>query len=256
MNTFYSFLQSQLGTTIIGELISTSMLAFFTTIIAFYVTKKYSRQVKLAKKMKKHSIDEIDVSQISYKDIRFIFNKAEKIQIIYVAGGGFVKANANFFQIAKRRKKRGEKLKIEFVFSKKDSLFLREIQQMERMTGIRSEEQDINQDIDKVVNLLQPFSDLVEARCFSTQYRLPVIIAKFKAKGKNGMEKVITRVWMQVTLPPDHSNLCIILKGAKVTEYDSKFDSYKTDDNESEEPNVVEMAENYFNTIWELSKKS
>ncbi|CAM3130916.1 hypothetical protein [Sporolactobacillus spathodeae] len=256
MNMTYSFLQSQLGTTIIGEVIATSMLAFFTAIIAFFFTKRYSKQVKLAKKLKNHNIDEIDVGQISLKDIKFIFKKAEKIQIIYVAGGGFVEANSNFFQIAQRRKKRGDRINIQFLYAQKGSSFLQEIQEMEIIAGIRAEEKEINQDIDRVINLLQPFSDLIESRCFSTQYRLPVIIASFRTKSKNGVEKLITRVWMQVTLPPDHSDLCVILKGTRVKQYDSKYDYFESDDEESVSPSIVEMAENYFETIWKLSKKS
>ena len=185
------------------------------------------------------------ISSDNHKGI--IAKTASTIKILYVAGHNFI-SNETYFDIAK---KRNDPPKIQYLFSNKETDFIKDIETMEKAEGIRGQDTNINDDVDLAIKCLTALNmDSLEFRQFNTEYRLPVIIAEYD----NGDIKK-RQVWLSVTLPPYKSKRNITLFGEDEVRSEDSIPINKELADE-DELNVVEMAETHFNSAWENSENN
>lgn len=132
---------------------------------------------------------------------------------------------------------RGAEIKV--LLARKDNPFLKDIARLEN----RDAGDTIDAETDEVHEIIESInknaSKKMNVRYFSSEYRLPVVIATF---GENS-ENPKTRVWLNVTLPP-----------AKAREHLLFRIKYSEDELKEGNENFACMARDYFDSIWENGK--
>lgn len=175
-----------------------------------------------------------------------MFSHASVIKLMNVSGLHFLEANRGQVKAALERG-----CEIKFLCCWPDSEFLTNIENLEcntidsRGLPLRSEGSKISEE---VVGLSKEFAESgMSVRFYSTEYRLPYVIAEYPESGfakgaRQGDEypKGDVKVWLTMTLPPYKSTRAFVLRGhlkQGVTYPDGL--------------NFVEMMETNFDTIWE-----
>ena len=222
----------------ISGILSTVIATAITAAVGFLFIKKYTSQINFSNKMKNQGFINTTTNKISHREIKDLFKKAEEIKIIYVSGIRFLNINKKYLEDALNR---GAKVK--FLCCNPQSIFIKDIENMEYNytdnsgKTIRNKEQaPISEEIHEVINNYQGKKGL-EARFYSTEYRLPYIIAYYPDKS--------IKAWLTMTLPPYKSTKSFMLRGEK-----------KKDKLYDDEINFIDMMEANFDTIWDNCSKS
>ena len=217
------------------------IIAIITATVGYFFTKKYFSQIAFAKKMKNYGfLSSVTTNDIKDREYRRIFDEASLIRIIYVSGRGFFEDPEHIRGI-KRALDRGAEVRI--LVARKDNVFLRDIVDLEVNSGIRKAGTNIDSETDEVHSKLsQILKDMpgsrLQVKYYSSEYRLPMIIAEFKDKKQD-----YALSWLYITLPPYKSQTKFLLRGQE------DFDS-----DDIGEGNLVLMMIKHFDSVWESAK--
>ncbi len=223
-----------------SDIIKSLIIAAITGLIAVIFTKKYINKISFVNEFSKFGfLSSISNKNISEKEYRHIFSHADTIKMIFVTGMGFF-ADVKKQEMIKKALRRGAK--IEILLARKNNPFLKDIKNMEHDFSYRPFYNDIEEEVDAVHKILDGISDgipnKVSVKYFSTEYRLPLVIATFDDGTKNAK----TSAWLNVTLPP-----------AKAKEHILFRIECKNEELQGENDNFVYMLVEHFNTIWNVS---
>lgn len=218
------------------SIISSLIVTLITALVGVVFMKRYLSKLNFSNKMKELGFVNTSTNKQSQLEIKQMCDKAKEIKIINVSGFHYL--NANEVNL-KKALERG--VKIKFLCSDPQSVFLRDIENMEYhqidSSGKRMRDKDkkISAEIFDLINKYQKFG--MEIRFYSSEYRLPYVLAYYK----DGSIKA----WLTMTLPPYKSTKAFVLRGEKKKEliYD-------------DETNFVDMMETNFDVIWEHGSKS
>ena len=137
--------------------------------------------------MKKYGFStSVTTHDISSREYKKIFEKADSVRIMYVSANGFFQNRERIRQI-RQALQRGAEIKI--LLARKDNVFLKDIARLESEAGIRSPESTIDTETETIHHILteiqkeQPHASL-EVRYYSSEYRLPMTIAEFSDQEK------------------------------------------------------------------------
>lgn len=218
------------------------IIALITSGIAIFFTKKYFKQISFANKMKKYGFStSVTTNDISSREYKMIFDKADYIRIMYVSANSFFKNRERIRQI-EHALERGAKIKI--LLARKDNVFLKDIVNLEVEAGNRTPGSNIDDETDnvhKILSIIQKksFGSNLEVRYYSSEYRLPMTIAEFSDKNSD-----YALSWLNITLPPYKSGKKFLLRGREEFNFDHADDG-----------NLVLMMIKHFDTVWDLSKQ-
>lgn len=218
------------------------IVALITSGIAILFTKKYFKQISFANKMKKYGFSTtVTTNDISSREYKMIFEKADRIRIMYVSANGFFKNPERIRQI-EHALERGAKVQV--LLARKDNVFLNDIVNLEVEAGNRSPETNIDSETDNVHKILsgiqkKSFGSNLEVRYYSSEYRMPMTIAEFSGKDND-----YALSWLNITLPPYKSGKKFLLRGREEFDFDH-----------SDDGNLVLMMIKHFDSVWELSKQ-
>lgn len=112
------------------------------------------------------------------------------------------------------------------------------------IAGLESKKKDIKDETDKVYSIIQDIkknvpNSKIEVRYFSTEYRMPIVIADYKKKNQ-------THAYLNITFPPARSKEHILLSGVAP--------SSELEEDETE--NIVKFMNDHFESVWENSSQS
>ncbi len=224
--------------TLIYDIIKTIIITGTTALITYLICKHYAKYIRFAKKMKTYGFDHsVVVDQINFKKI---FTKADTIKMMYVSAYGFFNDNEKIALIESAAQ-RG--VNIKFLFAKKGTCFINDIMNIERKNGNRTSDNDINDEVDyvnsKINEIIKKYpQSKIEVRYFSTEFRMPMVIANFKTI--NGIQ---SKGYLNITFLPALSKDHILLSGT-ASEYDYENEDHK---------NIVKLMKNHFDSVWEIS---
>lgn len=232
MNNFFNSIDwSSIISDSISGIIAAVISTAITATVGFIIVKKYTSQIIFSRKMKEQGFINTSTNKQSIWEIKRMCEEASEIKIIYVAGSRYLKNNMRYLDKAL---KRGAKIK--FLCCNPKSRFLQDIEHMEMNWSdgknlIRKQgDNPISSEVQTIINNYQ--KDGMEIRLYSTEYRMPYVIAHYK----DGSVKA----WLTMTLPPYKSIKSFVLRGEK-----KKAQIY------DEEINFVDMMEANFDTIWD-----
>lgn len=220
------------------EVAASLIVATITAIVAMVFTKKYFPMLSFASEMKKHGFQSVSLKRLNNRELRDIFNNAKRIRIMYVSGVGFF---TNGFIQNLVANSQNKNIKIQFLCSKKDTVFIHDIENLEKAYGTRELNKFITPEIETVEDICKNIKN-IEIKNFSTEYRMPFILADYKYDDilKDYSE---TKAWLYITFPPYRSDKSIILRG-----YENKKEKHS-----SGNFNLIYMLNEHFESIW--SKK-
>ena len=220
----------------ITDIFSSLIVTLVTAVIGVLFVKKYISQLSFSNKMSALGFINSSTNVQSQKEIRIMCENAIEIKIINVSGFHYLNANEEFL---KNALKQGTKIK--FLCSHPNSVFLKDIENMEYYqvdrSGKRMREKNmpISSEIFDLIKKYRNFG--LEIRFYSTEYRLPYVLAYYK----DGTIKA----WLTMTMPPYKSTKAFVLRGEK-----------KGNQLYDDELNFIDMMETNFDTIWNHSSKS
>lgn len=215
---------------ILQDVISGLTIAGITACISYLFLNKYIEKINFSNKMKSYGFWETSTNKQSKNEIKKMCDEAVKIKMIYVSGYHYLNINE---QVLKEALKKGTE--IYFLSAHPDNVFLDNIENMERNTIINGKKlrEDDAYISDEIWGLVDKYKDSgLKIRFYSTEYRLPYILAYYKDGSVDA--------WLTVTLPPYKSTKSFVLRG-KRTPNDLKNDA---------ELNFIDMMESNFDTIW------
>ena len=214
---------------ILSDVISGLILAGVTAIVGALFVNKYSARIRFSMQMKNLGFEGSSIRKQSKVELIEMCEKAEEIKIINVSGFHYLNDNELYL---KRALAHGARVK--FLCTDPSSIFLEDIERMERSNYQRSADSKISTEI---LDLIEKYKTSgIEIRFFSTEYRLPYILAYYRDGS--------VHAWLTVTLPPYKSTESFILRGVK-----SKRAAPETG-------GFVDMMETNFDTIWKNCSKS
>lgn len=223
-----------------SDILKSLIVAAITGFIAVIFTKKYISKITFANELSKYGfLSSISNKNITEKEYRYIFSHAHTIKLIFVTGIGFF-SDIKKQEMIKKALARGAK--IEILLSRKNNPFLKDIKNMEHEFSYRSFEDNIDLEVDRVHEILENLNrgskNKLQVRYFSSEYRLPLVIASFDENSP----KAKTSVWLNITLPP-----------AKAKEHILFRMDCQTAALQQENDNFVYMLTEHFNTVWNIS---
>ena len=110
------------------------IVSAITAVVTYLICKHYAQHISFAKKMKEHGFEHtVVVDQINFKKI---FKKADTIKMMYVSAYGFFE-DLKMRRLVEEAAKRGAQ--IQFLFAKKNTQFIKDIETMERNSGLREQ---------------------------------------------------------------------------------------------------------------------
>lgn len=174
-NNICSFL-----TPVFQTLISTAIIA----LCAWFVKGRITKYLADTGRMKKYGIRSIYArdGKFTNADLDTIFYKATSIKIFYTSGYRFWNRILKDNRLAKASKK-NPNLAIEVILANPDSEFIKNVSSWEREENKRpTNELDLNIEIERVINILTPYSKQIDVRIDSCYYFLPYMIAEFEDK--------------------------------------------------------------------------
>lgn len=217
------------------EVSASLIVAAITAVVAMIFTKKYFPMLGFASEMKKHGFQSVSLKKLSNRELRDVFNSAARVRIMYVSGIGFF--SNRFIQnlIANSQNK---DVKIQFLCSEKDTVFLQDIENLEKTYGTRQFNKYITPEIEFVEGFCKNIKN-IEIKNFSTEYRMPFILADYEYDDtlKDYAE---TKAWLYITFPPYRSDKSIILRG-----YENRKEKHS-----SNNFNLIYMLNEHFESIW------
>lgn len=226
---------------LIYEIIKALIITGTTALITYLICKHYAKYIKFAKQMKFYGFEHsVVIEQINYKKI---FTKADTIKMMYVSAYGFFN-DLEKIMLIENAAQRGAKM--QFLFAKKNTCFIDDIEAIEQKYGIRAKDKRINDEADvvnlKLKEIIKKYPQAkIEIRYFSSEFRLPMVIADFKTK--NGFK---TNGYLNITFPPARSQDHILLSGTALeNELEDKSNK-----------NIVKIMNDHFNSVWEVSSES
>ncbi|MGN0153210.1 MAG: hypothetical protein ACI4A3_02075 [Lachnospiraceae bacterium] len=205
---------------ILQNVISTGIVAVVSAIFI----KRYTRDITFSSKMKNLGFNSVAVNKQSKAERKDMFQNADEICILNVAGTHFLNDNKQLIKSAIDEGKH-----IRFLCSHPYSDFLNTIESMEVSEGVREKGCLISEEIFRNVDEFN--NPRFEIRFFSDAYRLPLIIAKYPG------DKI--KVWLTVTLPPYKSTQSFILRGES-----------------GEDKEFISMAVTHFESVWKYASVS
>lgn len=200
--------------------------------------------------MKKYGFEQdVVIKQIDYKRI---FKKADTIKMMYVSAYGFFN-DIEKIALIESAAQRGASMK--FLFAKKHTRFIEDLMAIERKNGTRTFDKDINDEEDevnaKINEIRKKFPDAnIEIKYFSSEFRLPMIIASFKIKNEYK-----TYGYLNITFPPMLSKDHILLSGTASQDELEVNNNYNQDEPEDNK-NIVKMMNDHFDSVWDISSTS
>lgn len=236
------FLFEEMFKDVLGSIIATLITAAITGIVAWLIIKGNYKKLTFASKMKKFGfLQTVSVNEISEHEKRMIYFHSNEIKIIYVSGNSFFKKNEHYLREALARN-----VNIKILLAKPNNAFLTDIERMEKNRNIREENTFISDETYKIHDFIEEinkeYKNKIQVKYFSSEYRLPMIIAK-----KYEEDEITTSGWLTVTLPPYKSKKHFILRGR-----------YKDDEEileSNEELNFIYMMDIHFDSIWNVAKE-
>lgn len=237
LSTFIGF--NEFFNDIAKSLIIAILTAAITAVFAAIFTNKYFTKISFATDLAKYGFKSfVSTDNISENEYRHIFSHANEIKILFVTGTNFFK-NIKHQEMIKKALKRGAK--IEILLARKNSQFLKDIYNLEFCFSNREFGNTLDSEVETVQKILDDINkdstNKLLIRYFSTEYRLPLIIASF---GHDSNEKIMT--WLQITLPPAKASNHLLMKM-----------ECKKSELEMNKKNNITMLISHFNTIWENS---
>lgn len=216
------------------------IIAVITAGVAKLFTDRYLKKYKFVKRLVKHGFECFASDKnISEREYKKIFSNVDTIKLLFVTGIGFFTKESHQRMI-KEALKRGAKIQI--LLARKNNQFLKDIYQLECNNFNRSFDDDLNLEVETVHNILESINkesdNKIEVRYYSTEYRLPLVIASFKKKNKE-----ITKAWLNITLPPEKASKHLLLEM-----------KYESDDLQDKDENFIGIVVAHFDSIWKLSK--
>ncbi|MBP5406781.1 hypothetical protein J6Z19_06500 [bacterium] len=206
--------------------------------IIWLIVKGYVSKFRFTKKMESLGFLSSSIKMQSSCEVEDMCKEAKEIKIINVSGVRYLTEYKEYYKEALNR---GTKIKILCCDPK--SVFLSDLEEMERYMHedwrepSREKKEAISAEIRRVVELYKDTP--IEIRFFSTQYRLPCVIARYKDES--------VKTWLTVALSPYSSSKLnpklFTLRGEK------KADRFYDEDN------FVDMMETHFDTIWNYGSK-
>lgn len=136
-------------------------------------------------------------------------------------------------------------MKIRFLCATPNSQFLVDIEKLEIRKGLRKPNQiTISDEIGEIIALYSRYlkNGCMELRFYTSEYRLPFMLAHRKEKNKN-----ITQAWLTITLPPYKAIRNFVLSGERIFGETAEIDEA--------EINFVQMMEEHFEYVWEKAEK-
>ena len=224
---------------IVLAVISSALTAAFAIIGALVIGKIWSK-LKLQGQMKSYGFSRSSKNVIPDCDLRFVFDNAVRLKILFVSGKNFflkgmVDSKIIADHILEFGKAKGKKVQI--LLCDPTSTHIGALEESQKEVAIRKyDEEDI---VSELVRVRKKFSggdgrlaDGIEIRYFVDLYQLPVVIAEFE----NG---------------DIHAWLCIHLNPATAAE---SFWLFGKDSGDSGEPmrahNFVKMMKVHFDSQW------
>lgn len=217
------------------EVAASLIVAAITAAVAMAFTKKYFPMLGFANEMKKHGFQSVSLKRLNNRELRDIFNNAARVRIMYVSGIGFF---INGFIQNLIVNSQIKDVKIQFLCSEKNTVFLQDIENLEKSYGTRKSDKYITPEIEIVEGICKNIKN-IEIKNFSTEYRMPFILADFKYDDvlKDYAE---TKAWLYITFPPYRSDKSIILRG-----YENRKEKHS-----SNNFNLIYMLNEHFESIW------
>lgn len=197
-----------------------------------FFINRYLERIEFSNYMKSLGFESSSITKQTQTETLKMCEDAVEIKIINVSGFHYLNANEN---LLKRALLNG--VRIKFLCANPSSIFLKDIENMEynkiQINGKRMREADSHIS-DKIYDLIAKYKDFgLEMRFYSTEYRLPYILATYK----DGSIKS----WLIITLPPYKSTEVFVLRGVAKPTQSASF---------------IDMMQTNFDTIWEHSSKS
>lgn len=214
---------------LLQDIASSLIVAGLTSAVGLIFLEKYLSKLQFSKEMEQMGFKSHGTKKQTQKEIWDMCENSYLIEILYVSGTNYMKHNEQMFRMAMNNG-----TEIRFLCARPGSEFLKDIEKMEILSGIRESGSSISSEIDEIVSR---YSDTdLQIRYFVTEYRLPYIIAYFNDKENN-----VVKTWLTMTLPPYKSSTSFVLRG------------YRRDNGGSQDNalDFVEMLEDNFNFIWE-----
>ena len=214
---------------ILTEVVSGLILATVTAAVGALFVNKYSARIRFSMQMKNLGFEGSSIQKQSRSELIDMCENAVEIKIINVSGFHYLNDNEIYL---KRALAHGARIK--FLCADPSSIFLEDIERMESSNYQRSADSKISTEI---LDLIEKYkSSGIEIRFFSTEYRLPYILAYYRDGS--------IRAWLTVTLPPYKSTESFILRGVKPKSA------------EPETGGFVDMMETNFDIIWKNCSKN
>ena len=231
---------------VVTDMISGLIVGVILAGLGYIFINKYTQSIAFAKRMSEYGFTNASVDKQSKRELREMFSHASVIKLMNVSGLHFLEANRSQVKSALERG-----CEIRFLCCRPDSGFLADIENLECSTlganglPLRDKESKISEE---VVALSKEFVESgMNVRFYSTEYRLPYVIAEYPEDGctkgdRQGDEypKGDVKVWLTMTLPPYKSTRAFVLRG-----------HLKQEMTYSDDLNFVEMMETNFDTIWQ-----
>ena len=196
------------------------------------------KRLTIANELKKHGIGAIQFTAPGRRDLQRVFEKADRIRIVFVSGKGFFlqnEANKNWLRMAKNRR-----ATIQVLLAAEDSDFVRDIERLEFQVGLRSDGQTISDELRAVEAYLNKLE--IDVRHFNTEFRAPMILADYGYDPESATYKK-SEGWLYVSLPPYWSKDSIFLKSSMKKEE-------RSSSQDLELGNLAEMMATHFEAVW------
>ena len=263
--------------TALTDIVSGLTVTLIAATVGSFFMKGYFKQILFARRMAKMGFLSSDTDSQNKSEIEEMCKNASEIKMIYVSGIHYLKENKDVLLPAiKNREKNRENegksnaLKIQFLCCNPTSPFLENIENMEKNykdadgkpKPLRKEGEYIKDEIKKIVELYKDSG--VEIRFYSTEYRLPFVLAEYPDGSK--------KAWLTVSLPPHKSKTAFVLRAEKEKSKrksmeffsdksmeffsDNIFDSIENTVLGTKGLDFVDMMEAHFKVIWENGSKS
>lgn len=201
-----------------------------------YIVNRHLRQLLSYQKLKESGFVSIGFRWQDEKEVKLMCEKAEKIKVINVSGTKYYKT---FEQHFKEAMDRG--VEIYTLVADPDSSFLTDIEEMEKAAyqrngqPVREKDSFIKTELEDLVERYKGSN--LHMRFYRSEYRLPFILAYYKDGS--------VHTWLQVTLPPQKSEIAIVFRGRRDADYVS-----------GPELNFIDLMEASFDAIWTHSEWS
>ena len=242
--TISNFLISLNWQHIAESIISTLFISSIVSGFGYLVTKRITRDLRISKEMKSYGFKGVvAMKNHTKREIEELCKDTERLDLLFISGIGFFTNNKS---ILTKAMKRG--MKIRLLCSQVDTVFLSDLERLEETNGLRKSGMKISDEIKNISDLYSEHikNKEMEIRYYSTEYRLPFIIAY---KNKKNVRTI--QAWLRVTLPPFNWVTNFALVGER---------EYKTEDKffemEKGKVDFISMMEDHFNCVWEVADET